>query len=78
MCNNKDNKETRSMTATNINEVAETFKKKYNFPDISSIDVDEEGETINVHTHNAKIWVDLPEYHEGYYVKMNVYRKFRR
>lgn len=66
------------MTATDINQAAETFKKKYNFPDISSVDVDEEGETIHVHTYNAKIWVDLPEYHEGYYVKMNVHRRPRR
>lgn len=65
------------MFETNISEAVETFKKKYDFEDISSVDVDEQEETIHVHTHNAKIWVDLPEYHEGYYVKMNVHRRRR-
>jgi predicted extracellular nuclease len=66
------------MTDVTIAEAVETFKKKYNFSDISAVDVDAENETIHVHTHNAKIWVDLPEYHEGFYVKMNVHRRPRK
>lgn len=66
------------MTEPTTNPAVESFKKKYNFADISSVDLDEEMDIIHVHTHNAKIWVDLPEYHEGYYVKMNVHRKPRR
>ncbi len=66
------------MTDVTIAEAVETFKKKYNFSDISAVDVDVENETIHVYTHNAKIWVDLPEYHEGFYVKMNVHRRPRK
>ncbi len=66
------------MTDVTLAEAVETFKKKYNFSDISAVDVDPENETIHVYTHNAKIWVDLPEYHEGFYVKMNVHRRPRK
>lgn len=72
------NKEKQTMTSEpTIAEAIETFKKKYDFPDISSVDADVEGDTINVFTTNAKIWVDLPEYHQGYFVKMNVTRRPR-
>lgn len=60
---------------TSIKEAVETFKTKYNFPDISSVTVDEEFGVIHVFTHNAKIWVDLPERHQGFLVKMNVIRR---
>lgn len=65
------------MTDMNANPITETFKKKYDFADISAVDVDDENETILVHTHNAKIWVDLPEYHDGYHVQMIVHRRRR-
>lgn len=65
-------------TATTITSAVETFKKKYDFSDISAVELDQESETIHVHTHNARIWVDLPEYHEGFYVKMNVHRRPRK
>ena len=65
------------MTETDITQAVETFKKKYNFADISAVDVDEEDDTIHVYTHNPRIWVDLPEYHQGFYVKMNVHRRRR-
>lgn len=65
------------MTGTNATEALRTFQDKYNFPDISGVEIDETNEVIHVHTHNAKIWVDLPEYHNGYFVKMEYHRKHK-
>jgi hypothetical protein len=62
---------------TTILEAVETFTKKYDFKDIWSVGVDETSGIIHVYTSNAKIWVDLPNTHEGYTVKMNVSRKPR-
>ena len=61
----------------NITEAVATFQTKYPFKDIHSVGVDEEYGVIHVYTSNAKIWVDLPEKHEGFYVKMNVTRRPR-
>jgi len=66
------------MNETSIIEALSSFKEKYNLPDITAVDADVDNSTIHVHTANAKIWVDLPEFHEGYYVKMNVHRRNRK
>lgn len=55
-----------------ISKAIETFRAKYNLSDILSIQPDQD--TIVVVTHNPKIWVDLPEFHEGFHVKMQVKR----
>lgn len=68
---------TTSTTEVTIFEAVETFAKKYDFKDIWSVGIDEEYGVIHVYTSNAKIWVDLPDQHEGYTVRMNVARKPR-
>ncbi|TXH08186.1 MAG: hypothetical protein E6R04_11495 [Spirochaetes bacterium] len=61
----------------NMQEAVSSFQSKYNFPAIWEVSGNEELETIYVYTSDAKVWVDLPSYHEGYEVKMVVGRKSR-
>jgi hypothetical protein len=62
------------MSKNKISEAVQTFSTKYNFKDIWAVGMDEELGVIHVYTSNAKIWVDLPNTHEGFFVKMNVGR----
>lgn len=62
------------MNKMTLEEAASSFSGKYKpkLSDIFTIGVNTVDETILVYTTNAKIWVDLPEFHEGFYVKMVV------
>ena len=56
--------------------VKDEFKKKYNFHQIKSVStyyVDSTDTNIlEVYTSDPRIWVDLPEKFQGYYVNMRV------
>jgi hypothetical protein len=52
----------------------EAFRLKYPFSCIKEVTLDTEEDVIKVVTNDAKIWVDLPELFQGYYVKM-LYRR---
>jgi hypothetical protein len=60
-----------------INEAVATFQKKYPLAPIWEVSGNEELETIYVYTSDARVWVDIPGYHEGFEVKMVVARKTR-
>ena len=57
--------------------IAQDFAEKYPIKDIWHVLVDAPQETIFVHTANAKIWVDIPEYFKEFYVQMVVGRDRR-
>ncbi len=61
----------------NMQEIVSSFQSKYNFPAIWEVAGNEELELIYVYTSDAKVWVDLPSYYEGFEVKMVVGRKAR-
>lgn len=60
-----------------ISEAVTSFQAKYDFTPIWEVSGNEELETIYVYTSDARVWVDIPAYHEGFEVKMVVARKSR-
>jgi hypothetical protein len=64
-----------------LKEAVDSFEAKYSqhpiWKSIWSVGADEAYGVIHIYTANAKIWVDLPNKHEGFPVKMNVVRKPR-
>lgn len=77
----KKKEEKQMMNIVTIQEAVDSLKTKYEKVKeiwlVSSVPIGpiEESNNIYVYTTDAKVWVDLPERHEGFPIKMIVRKK---